>query len=216
MKCSGRSAVSGEPIQIEFESAIQNVDPVLDYEDQSGVFVAPGFIDLQVNGFAGVDFNSPSAPHDEIQRGIGATFSTGVTRFYPTVISGAPDAMLGALRNLAAARGSLADGQAMEAFHVEGPHISPEDGPRGAHPREWVRAPDFAEFLRWQEAAEGHVRLVTLAPEWPGATRYIEQITELGVVAAIGHTRATPDQMRDAVAAGATLSTHLGNGAGSA
>jgi N-acetylglucosamine-6-phosphate deacetylase len=216
MKCSGRSAVSGEPIQIEFESAIQNVDPVLDSEDHSGVFVAPGFIDLQVNGFAGVDFNSPSAPHDEIQRAIGATFSTGVTRFYPTVITGAPDAMLGALRNLAAARGSLADGQAMEAFHVEGPHISPEDGPRGAHPREWVRAPDFAEFQRWQDAAQGHVRLVTLSPHWPGAARYIEQITELGVVASIGHTRATAQQIRDAVAAGATMSTHIGNGAGSA
>jgi len=216
MKCSGRSAVSGEPIQIEFESAIQNVDPVLDYEDHSGVFVAPGFIDLQVNGFAGVDFNSPSAPHEEIQRAIGATFSTGVTRFYPTVITGAPDAMLGALRNLAAARGSLADGQAMEAFHVEGPHISPEDGPRGAHPREWVRPPDFAEFQRWQDAAQGHVRLVTLSPHWPGAARYIEQITELGVVASIGHTRATAQQIRDAVAAGATMSTHIGNGAGSA
>src|SRR5207244_2868134 len=99
--------------------------------------------------------------------------------------------------------------------HVEGPHISPEDGPRGAHPKQWVRPPDFAEFERWQDAAQGHVRVVTLAPEWPGATRYIEQITELGVVAAIGHTRATAQQLRDAVSAGATLSTHLGNGAGS-
>ena len=216
MKCSGRSAVSGEPIEIEFESAIQNVDPVLDDAGDSEAFVAPGFIDLQVNGFAGVDFNSPTAPHDEIERAIVATFSTGVTRFFPTVITGAPDAMLAALRNLAAARESLSDGQAMEAFHVEGPHISPEDGPRGAHPREWVRPPDFAEFQRWQDAAQGHVRLVTLAPEWPGAPRYIEQITELGVVAAIGHTRATPQQIRDAIAAGATMSTHIGNGAGSA
>jgi N-acetylglucosamine-6-phosphate deacetylase len=217
MKCSGRSAVAGEPIEIQFESAIQNVDPVLegDGHDQD-VFVAPGFIDLQVNGFAGVDFNSPTAPHDEIERAIDATFSTGVTRFYPTVITGAPDAMLAALRNLAAARESLTGGQAMEAFHVEGPHISPEDGPRGAHPREWVRPPDFAEFQHWQDAAQGHVRLVTLAPEWPGAPRYIEQITELGVVASIGHTRATPQQIRDAIAAGATMSTHIGNGAGSA
>ena len=149
MKCSGRSAVSGELIEIAFESAIQNVDPVLDHQGEANVFVAPGFIDLQVNGFAGVDFNLPTASHEEIQRAIGATFSTGVTRFYPTVITGAPDAMLAALRNLAAARESLADGHAMEAFHVEGPHISPDDGPRGAHPREWVRPPDFAEFQRW-------------------------------------------------------------------
>jgi len=216
MKCSGRSAVSGEPIEIEFESAIQNVDPVLDDAGDPTTFIAPGFIDLQVNGFAGVDFNSPSAAHDEIERAIKATFSTGVTRFYPTVITGAPDAMLAALRNLAAARESLTDGRAMEAFHVEGPHISPDDGPRGAHPREWVRPPDFAEFQRLQDAAQGHVRLITISPHWPGAPRYIEQVTELGVVASIGHTRATPEQIGDAIAAGATMSTHIGNGAGSA
>jgi N-acetylglucosamine-6-phosphate deacetylase len=215
MKCSGRSAVSGEPIEIQFESAIQNVDPVLEEIDGDGL-LEPGFIDLQVNGFAGVDFNSPTVPHEEIERAIRATFSTGVTRFYPTVITGAPDAMLAALRNLAAARESLTDGHAMEAFHVEGPHISPEDGPRGAHPREWVRPPDFAEFQRMQDAAQGHVRLITISPHWPGAPRYIEQITELGVVASIGHTRATPQQIRDAIAAGATMSTHIGNGAGSA
>jgi N-acetylglucosamine-6-phosphate deacetylase len=216
MKCSGRSAVSGERIEIEFESAIQNVDPVLDAQGDSETFIAPGFIDLQVNGFAGVDFNSPAAPHEEIQRAINATFSTGVTRFYPTVITGAPEAMLAALRNLAAARESLTDGHAMEAFHVEGPHISPEDGPRGAHPREWVRPPDFAEFQRLQDAAQGHVRLITISPHWPGAPRYIEQITEVGVVASIGHTRATSQQIRDAITAGATMSTHIGNGAGSA
>jgi len=176
---------------------------------------APGFIDLQVNGFAGVDFNHPASPHEEIARAIQAIFSTGVTRFFPTVITGDPATMLDALRNLASARDSLAHGLAMEAFHVEGPHISREDAPRGAHPREWVRPPDFAEFQRWQEAARGHVRLVTLAPEWPGAAQYIEQIVQAGAVAAIGHTRASAAQVHDAVSAGATLSTHLGNGAGS-
>ncbi len=215
-KCAGRSAVSGERIEIEFDAAIKSVDPLLTPAAGDGIFIAPGFVDLQVNGFAGADFNAPATPHEDIQRALTRLFSTGVTRFFPTVITGEPGAMLASLRNLAAARDLLAEGPAMEGFHIEGPHISPEDGPRGAHPREWVRAPDFAEFLRWQEAAEGHVRLVTLAPEWPGALRYIEQITELGVVAAIGHTRASPEQIRDAVAAGATLSTHLGNGAGSA
>jgi N-acetylglucosamine-6-phosphate deacetylase len=101
----------------------------------------------------------------------------------------------------------------MEAFHVEGPHISPEDGPRGAHPARWVRPPDFQEFQRWQEAADGHVRLVTLAPEWPEAPGYIEKLTREGVATSIGHTRATRQQIQDAVSAGAALSTHLGNGA---
>ena len=139
----------------------------------------------------------------------------GRDAIFPTVITGASEAMCGALRNLADAREQLEFGEAMEAFHVEGPHISPEYGPRGAHPKEWVRPPDFDEFLRMQEAAGGNIRLVTLAPEWPGAAEYVESVTREGVVCSIGHTRASAGQIHDAVAAGATMSTHLGNGAGS-
>jgi N-acetylglucosamine-6-phosphate deacetylase len=211
VKCSGHNASTGEVLEVEFDSVITHVDPLFKEADRS-IYVAPGFIDIQVNGFAGVDYNSPDASHDEIARSIDAVFSTGVTRFFPTVITGAPEKMLGALKNLAAARESLEHGQAMEAFHVEGPHISPDDGPRGAHPRRWVRAPDVDEFHRLQDAARGNIRLVTLAPEWPGATRYIEALTSQGVVISIGHTAATPAQIRDAIEAGATLSTHLGNG----
>ncbi len=215
MKCSGQNTSTGEPVAIEFDTAIAHVDPLLGPlpGGEPNDWVAPGFIDLQVNGFAGVDYNSPAAPHEEIARSIRVMFSTGVTRFFPTVITGPPDATVGALRNLADARESIEDGAAMEAFHVEGPHISPEDGPRGAHPARWVRPPSIDEFHRWQDAARGHVRLVTLSPEWPEAPRYIEQLAREGVVASIGHTRATPAQIRDAVSAGATFSTHLGNGA---
>jgi N-acetylglucosamine-6-phosphate deacetylase len=222
MKAQGRAISTGEPIEVEFDAVIQHVDPVLatggsETVDED-VWLAPGFIDLQVNGFAGVDFNDPAAPHGEIARSIRTLFSTGVTRFFPTIITGAPDRMLAALRNLAAARESIeaaspGTGTAMEGFHVEGPHISPDDGPRGAHPARWVRPPDWGEFERWQEAARGDIRLVTLSPEWPEATRYIERATREGVVISIGHTAATGEQIRDAVSAGATLSTHLGNGA---
>lgn len=221
MKCSGRDALSGEQIAVDtgpFGGAIQFVDPILDPPDrgrQNDEFLAPGFIDLQVNGFAGVDFNSPTTTEDQMAHAVRAILSTGVTRFFPTVITGDPVEMLAALRNLAAARENIPFGEAMEGFHVEGPHISPDDGPRGAHPREWVRRPDIREFWRWQDAARGNVRLVTLAPEWPEACDYIEAITREGVVASIGHTRATAAQIRDAVSAGATMSTHLGNGAGS-
>src|SRR5579885_384426 len=211
MKCRGQNFSTRELVEIEFDRAITNVDPLLSGEVED--WLAPGFVDLQVNGFAGVDYNSPRAAHEEIARSIQVMFSTGVTRFFPTVITGAPEEMSGALANLAAAKESLEDGAAMEAFHVEGPHISPEDGPRGAHPARWVRPPSIDEFHRWQDAARGHVRLVTLSPEWPEAPRYIEQLAREGVVASIGHTRATPAQIRDAVSAGATFSTHLGNGA---
>ena len=212
MNCSGRDVCSAATVHVAFHDAI---DTVTYSNEPSDVYLAPGWIDIQVNGFAAVDYNNPATPHEEIGRSVGVLLSTGVTRFYPTVITGAPDSMAGALRNLAAARESLALGEIMDGFHVEGPHISPEDGPRGAHPRQWVRKPDLEEYARWQEATNGRIRIVTLAPEWPEAVRYIEQITRDGVVAAIGHTRATAAQIADAVSAGATLSTHLGNGADS-
>ena len=176
-------------------------------------WVAPGWVDIQVNGFAGVDYNAPTAPHDEIARSVRVQYSAGVTRFYPTVITGAPDDMVAALKNLTRAKETLAEGAAMDGFHVEGPHISPDDGPRGAHPKRWVRPPDIDEFRRWQEATGGRVRLVTLAPEWPGAPKYIEAVVAQKVVVSIGHTAAEARHIADAVSAGATMSTHLGNGA---
>ncbi len=210
MNCIGINALTGSGIDVAFHDAIQSVDSAAAPEE---IYLAPGWIDLQVNGFAGVDYNEPRTSHEEIARSIQVLFSTGVTRFYPTVITGSPDGMAGALRNLARARETLSDGEAMEAFHVEGPFISAEDGPRGAHPRRWVRPPDFEEYRRWQDAAAGRVRLVTLAPEWPGTPGFIERLVSDGTVVSIGHTQATGAEIADAVAAGATLSTHLGNGA---
>jgi len=212
MKCNGVETSTSDFIGIEGAPLITHVDSLLE-PAPDGIFITPGFIDLQVNGFAGVDYNSPTAPLEEIASSIRTIFSTGVTRFFPTVITGSPEDMLGALQNLAFARETLAEGPAMEAFHVEGPHISPHDGPRGAHPARWVRPPDFEEFKRWQDAAQGNVRLITLSPEWPEAPDYIDRLALEGVVTSIGHTRATRQQIADAVSAGATLSTHLGNGA---
>ncbi|HYW44982.1 MAG TPA: amidohydrolase family protein [Bryobacteraceae bacterium] len=212
--CCGIDAASGSSVEIVFADAIISVEPQSAPPGRSaGIYIAPGWIDLQVNGFAGVDYNRPDTPHDEIARSIRVLFSTGVTRFYPTVITGPPRSMEAALHNLARAKDSIEEGEAIDGFHVEGPHISPEDGPRGAHPREWVRRPDLDEFRRWQDATGNRVRIVTLAPEWAEAPRYIEQITAEGVVASIGHTQASAAQIAEAVAAGATLSTHLGNGA---
>ncbi len=208
----GINLSTGESVVAGFETVLQLVEP-----DLSGTpvnhYLAPGFIDLQVNGFAGVDYNSPVSPHDEIARSIQAIFATGVTRFYPTVITGSAPDMTGALKNLARARNAIQHGAAMEGFHVEGPFISAEDGPRGAHPRHCVRAPSVEEYHRFQEAAEGHVRLMTVAPEWPGITTLIETMVQDGVVVSIGHTAASGEQIEEAVRAGATMSTHLGNGA---
>src|SRR3984957_15533198 len=210
MNCFGIDALTGSPVEIEFGETVTNVAPAAPHP---GDFIAPGFIDIQVNGFAGVDYNQPEAPHSEIARSIQVLFTTGVTRFYPTVITGAPDDMESALRNLARAKDSLPEGGAMDGFHVEGPHIGSDDGPRGAHPKRWVRKPDFDEFRRWQDATSNRIRIVTISPEWPEAVRYIERIVAEGAVASIGHTSATAALIADAVSAGASLSTHLGNGA---
>ena len=79
----------------------------------------------------------------------------------------------------------------MPCFHLEGPYLSGEDGPRGAHPKEHARDPDWDEFRRLQDAAGGRIRMVTVAPERTGALAFIEKLTASGVVVAIGHTAAT-------------------------
>lgn len=211
MICSGLDVGSSSFLEVTYEKSITSVSKTETFGGD--VYLAPGFIDVQVNGFAGVDYNSGDTPAAEIARSIHALFASGVTRFYPTVITGAPGDMAGALRNLARAKEELPEGAAIEGFHVEGPHISPEDGPRGAHPIRWVRPPDIDEYRSWQDAAGGQIRLVTLSPHWPGAPKYIEAIAQDGVTVSIGHTDANEHQISDAVSAGATMSTHLGNGA---
>ena len=167
----------------------------------------PGFVDLQVNGFAGVDFGDPATTAGDLSRAVAAIGKTGVTRFLPTLITSSLETFAACARTLVRAGHSSIAG-----IHMEGPYIAPEDGPRGAHAREHVRGADLDDFRRRQEAAEGRIRLVTLAPEVPGALPLVEHLVAAGVRVAIGHTAANRAQIQDAVAAGATLSTHLGNG----
>jgi N-acetylglucosamine-6-phosphate deacetylase len=214
----GRNAASPAAVlEISYDAAVLSVDELIQAPDVAD-FVSPGFIDLQVNGFAGADYNDPSSSHEAIAQSIRTMFETGVTRFFPTLITGSEERIVRALRNLVAARKSFAaegrpEADAMAGIHVEGPHLSPEDGPRGAHPLEHVRPPDSEEFRRWQEAAQGEIRLVTVSPEWVDTPAYVKTLVRAGVVASIGHTKANTDQIRAAVDAGATMSTHLGNAA---
>lgn len=212
-KCFGFDYRSGHPLRVDFDLAIEAVDEIIGPVEGIDTWIAPGFIDLQVNGFAGVDYCSPHSPMEEIQRSIHEQFATGVTRIYPTVITGSEADMQGAFRNLARAKRQLPEGAAFEAIHAEGPFISAEDGPRGAHPVAQCRPPRLEEWKRMQGAAEGHIRLLTLSPEYEGSARFIEQVVSDGVVVSIGHTKASATQIADAVSAGATMSTHLGNGA---
>ncbi len=204
MICSGIDIETGQSIEIEYDQTIRAVRP----GSATDCFLAPGFIDIQVNGFGGVDYNSPASPHEEILRSISVILQTGVSRFFPTVITGGPEDMVAALRNVASVSHS-----AMAGFHVEGPHLSPEEGPRGAHPLRWIRPPNVDEYRRWQEATDGLVRIVTVSPHWETAPAYIESLVRDGVTVSIGHTHASPVEIANAVSAGAAMSTHLGNAA---
>ncbi len=166
-----------------------------------------GFFDLQVNGFAGVDFNDPNCSSEELDRAIAAMHRGGVTQCLPTLITSSLERFASCARVLTASRNP-----AIAGIHMEGPYISPEDGPRGAHTREFVTKASVDDFCRRQEAADGRIVLVTLAPEVEGALELIEYLVQAGIKVAIGHTAADPGVIRDAVKAGATLSTHLGNG----
>lgn len=168
---------------------------------------SPGFFDLQVNGFAGTDFNDPLLTVDQIHAASIALRRTGVTRYLPTLITSSFETFRSCATQLMASKD-----EAIAGIHLEGPYISSRDGARGAHPAQHCLAPSIEDFKRRQDAAEGQVILVTLAPELDGALKLIEHLVESGVRVAIGHTEATAAQIKDAVVAGATLSTHLGNG----
>lgn len=119
--------------------------------------------------------------------------------------------ILGAISE-ACRKDPLAD-RCIRGIHLEGPFISSEDGPRGAHGKSFVTSPNWELFQRWQEAAEGRIAFVTMSPEWPEADAFIRRCADSGVTVSIGHTNASPDQIRSAIGAGARVSTHLGNAA---
>lgn len=176
-------------------------------------WIAPAFFDIQVNGGLGISFNAPSLTVEQVEQVAALCRSHGISQFFPTLVTASLDDLAHGFRTLNQAitqSGPLA--HAIPGFHLEGPFISPEDGPRGAHPRQHVRPPSWEEFQRLQEAAGGRIRLLTLAPEKESALPFIKKAAASGVVIALGHTAASSETIRAAVSAGARLSTHLGNG----
>jgi N-acetylglucosamine-6-phosphate deacetylase len=203
----------GGAVEVEIDAgritSVRQVEP-----GPGDPWLTPGLIDLQVNGFGGYDVNAPDVTPETILGLRAALARTGTTTFVPTVVTAGEDAMCAALAAVAKARRQDPTAAAAIPFiHVEGPFISPEDGPRGAHPLVHVRAPSSAEFGRWQTAAHGLVGIVTLSPHWPGAVDFTREVVARGTRVAVGHTHASPEQIAAVVDAGATLSTHLGNGA---
>ena len=209
----GRDPANGQGMAVHCANGrITGVAPVA--ADDNMPFLSAGFVDLQVNGYAGHDLNDGVPSRETLEALASRLLQAGVTCFAPTLITASETALCAALRGIATARRQSQLLSQMIAFvHVEGPSLDPADGPRGAHPLEHVRAPSLDEFARWQEASEGLVGMVTLSPHYPEAPAYIRGLAEQGVLVSIGHTGASPEQITAAADAGARLSTHLGNGA---
>jgi N-acetylglucosamine-6-phosphate deacetylase len=206
---------TGQSVELSIDNGrilgLRSVDAA---DEQVLPFVAPGFCDIQVNGYGGQEFSSQELSPDRVAQIARLHARFGVTALCPTLTTAAADVMEHAVRAIGAACDRWPDvARRVAGVHLEGPFISPEDGPRGAHPAEHCRRPDFALFERLQSASGGRVRLLTMSVEFDEAPQFIAQTTAAGVVVAIGHTGADSRQIRAAVDAGARLSTHLGNGA---
>lgn len=173
---------------------------------------ASGFVDLQVNGFGGINFSDGGLSVDQIITVTEMLTQRGTLAFCPTVVTCAPDIYRQVLPQLAKAMDNPECGRHLLGIHLEGPFISPEDGAVGAHPTQYVQVPSIAAFEELYALADGKIAILTLAPERVGALELIRHAVDYGVVVSIGHTLADADVVRAAVDAGARCSTHLGNG----
>jgi N-acetylglucosamine-6-phosphate deacetylase len=179
----------------------------------NGLLLVPGLVDLQVNGYGGHDVNADGLTAGTVHGLARALWAAGTTTFFPTVVTAAAEKIEHALATIAkAVRSDALLAHSIAGVHVEGPYLSDQDGPRGAHDAAHLRDPDTAELARWTAASDGLLRMVTLAPERPGAAEYTAAAVRAGVKVAIGHCAAGPEEIHRAADAGASLSTHLGNG----
>lgn len=211
-----RSYENGEPVQVSIVgNRIRSVEPAWPLESiDEWPYIAPALFDLQINGYGGVWFSNEELTRADVLKALEPHYRYGVTRLCPTLITNSYEGLAAGLAAIRAACELKPFANKMVCgCHLEGPYISAEDGPRGAHPREHVRPADWEEFQKLQEISGNRIKLVTLAPEVDGAIDFIRKAVANGVVIAIGHTAATPEQVRAVVDAGAQLSTHLGNGA---
>jgi N-acetylglucosamine-6-phosphate deacetylase len=180
---------------------------------QTAAALPTGFFDLQVNGFAGVDFQQENLTARDLRKAVTALHAHGTTRILLTLITDSIDGLCSKLANLETILLKHPDlAETVVGYHLEGPYLLPEPGYSGAHDPRWMHAPSSWEFERLWRAARGRIHLMTLAPEWPGSPRFIRQLVAKGVRVAIGHSNAGAHDLDDAIDAGLSLSTHLGNG----
>lgn len=213
MRLSGHNLFDNTPLAIAIDNGrVQSISEAASTDNS--LLIAPSLVDIQVNGFMGFDLNVETVTPADVSAIVRSLWRVGTGFFCPTVVTGSFERIAHSLRAIVeACKDDALTNRSVICIHLEGPYISSEDGPRGAHPREYARDADWDEFQRWQDIAEGKIRLVTLAPERKGAIPFIEKLVKHGIVVALGHTNASDADIHAAVEAGARLSTHLGNGA---
>jgi N-acetylglucosamine-6-phosphate deacetylase len=211
-RVTGRDVHTGQGICVNVtQGRITAIEPA---ELTRGPYLAAGLIDLQVNGFRGLDLNDGAVTPSRVAALTRLMAGFGVTTYLPTLITASQASLLAALAAIAQARRQDPLCARMIPFvHVEGPYLAPEDGPRGGHPRQHIRPPDLDEVDEWQRVSGNLVGKITLSPHYDQVQNFIRALAERRILIAIGHTAATAEQIHDAAAAGAGMSTHLGNGA---
>jgi N-acetylglucosamine-6-phosphate deacetylase len=205
--------LDGKPVRIEVvDGKIASVRTISPGGGIPLVYVAPGLIDIQINGYMGIDFSDQNLTVEDMQKATNALYKEGVTSYLPTVVTQDQERLLKSFSILAGALDDNPLGKSIPGFHLEGPYISPVKGFRGAHNEKYIRQPEWQEFQELQNAAQNRIILITVAPEIEGAIPFIKKCRESGVLVSLGHHNGTPDNIDQAVDAGASLSTHLGNG----
>ena len=176
--------------------------------DAAGCYVIPGLVDVHFHGCVGEDFSD--ATPDGLQRMADYELSQGVTYICPAGMTLLEPELTAICKNAAAHRSKNAGGAELVGLHLEGPFLSMAK--KGAQNGDFLHAPDVAMLRRLQEAAEGCVKLVTVAPEEPGGLDFVKAATADGIHVSVGHTTADYDTASAAFAAGADHATHLYNG----
>lgn len=171
-----------------------------------------GFFDLQVNGFAGVDFSSPSLTPESARRACEELIRRGTTAFLPTIITSSPELYARNLPILAELARESGLKKHIPGLHAEGPFISSEPGAVGAHRPAWTQRPDRDFLDRMLEWSGGAIRLLTLAAELEEADALVAYAVSKGIVVSLGHQMAGPAELARAADAGARMVTHFGNG----
>lgn len=201
------------PVSISLENGkITALKPLGPKTDRPSLYIAPGLIDIQINGYVGVDFSGPDLTVEGVIKATKALWKAGVTSYFPTIITSDLGLIKKNFAILAEARKNPEIGQSITGFHLEGPYISPLAGFRGAHLEKYIKKPNWTEFQEIQEAAENGIKLITVAPEIDGAIPFIRKCVESGVIVSLGHHNGSAEEIQRAVDAGAKMGTHLGNG----